>query len=521
MASVASTAPAAEPTAPRTHTLEWADVWRLRGMLSIGILEACVMSVLAHIYLPYARSIQRCDVRPDAATLLDVHASSWSGSRECADRDYVTREAQSLVNLGQGITLGLCCVVLPTYGVLADRIGRWRVIAIYFAGISMLCVANALFPSNAVFLVSRSLSGALGDPHPIAHAQIADVCAPDVRSSCFALILVVKMLVGSTAGLLANYAIVGRHVYDYTLVWLGLALGAAALFAGCFAFPETHPRLASLAAKGAREADEPAEPAPAAHAGLGLAEALRVVSQPVLRHVIIVSCLCVSGLSAWSVVGGWLIIVYGWPQERFGYVSLALLPAMVVALALGPRLQRLMGVGRYLAIATAMMLGSLLCLDLAFMHSAFFYAALLLVSFAFSSAPAFMAATTLIVSEEDQGKTQGAVSATFHGVSAGALSLYGALFKAQALLPGRVVSLCFWVGSAFVALGVAYGSATRTWHDLSEAGKSASASGELRALSNRTALLEGAPASSMSLIDEVSLRVRALSRAEAGHVELS
>ena len=156
-------------------------MWRLRGMLSIGILEACVMSVLAHIYLPYARSIQRCDVRPDAATLLDVHASSWSGSRECADRDYVTREAQSLVNLGQGITLGLCCVVLPTYGVLADRIGRWRVIAIYFAGISMLCVANALFPSNAVFLVSRSLSGALGDPHPIAHAQIADVCAPDVR----------------------------------------------------------------------------------------------------------------------------------------------------------------------------------------------------------------------------------------------------------------------------------------------------------------------------------------------------
>jgi hypothetical protein len=40
---------------------------------------------------------------------------------------------------------------------------------------------------------------------------------------------------------------------------------------------------------------------------------------------------------------------------------------------------------------------------------------LALLSVAFSSAPAFMAATTLIVSEEDQGKTQAAVSATFHG----------------------------------------------------------------------------------------------------------
>lgn len=186
MASLAA-APAAERALPdltpnpRTHTLNLTDVYNLRGMLTIGIIETCVMSVMAHIYLPYARSIQHCDSAPTAAQLADVHAKTWSGTRGCDDRDLVAREAQSLVSMGQGITLALCCLVLPSYGVLADRWGRWRVIAIYFAGIALVCVANALFPSNAVFLLSRSLSGMLGDPHPIAHAQIADVCPPDVR----------------------------------------------------------------------------------------------------------------------------------------------------------------------------------------------------------------------------------------------------------------------------------------------------------------------------------------------------
>jgi hypothetical protein len=49
------------------------------------------------------------------------------------------------------------------------------------------------------------------------------------------------------------------------------------------------------------------------------------------------------------------------------------------------------------------------------------------------------------------------VSASFHGSSALSLLLYGALFKAQALLPGRVMGLSFWVGTVFVALGAAYG----------------------------------------------------------------
>jgi hypothetical protein len=60
------------------------------------------------------------------------------------------------------------------------------------------------------------------------------------------------------------------------------------------------------------------------------------------------------------------------------------------------------------------------------------------------------------------------------GVSALSLSLYGALFKAQAYLPGRVMALCFWVGTAFVALGAAYAYVTRTWHELSAAGTRAS-----------------------------------------------
>jgi MFS family permease len=464
-------AAAAEPSNPRTHTLALRDVWRLRGMLTVGVLEACVNAVLGHIYLPYARTIQRCAVAPTAAQLADVHSREWSGSLYCADRDEVARDAQSVVNIAQGVTLGLCCLVLPTYGVLADRWGRWRVIAVYFGGIALLCVANALSPSQPVFVLTRSLSGLLGDPHPIAHAQIADVCAPEVRSSCFAFVLVVKMAVGAIAGLVANVAIVGRHTYSYTPVWLGLGAGCVLLVIATFCFDETHPRYARRRAALRRGEPPPAEPAAAAHAGLGLAEAWRVVSQPVLRHVIVVASLCIAGLSSFSVVAGWLIIVYGWPQERFGYISLALLPVVIGAMASAPALQRRLGIGRYLAGATALMLLSLCCLDLAFLHPALFVLSMALLSAAFSSAPAFMAATTLIVSEDDQGKTQGAMSATFHGVSALSLSLYGALFRAQALLPGRVVSLCFWVGTAFVALGAAHGYATRTWHELGEAGR--------------------------------------------------
>jgi hypothetical protein len=181
MASLPAEAPADGTPNLRTHTLELRDVWRLRGVLTVGIIEGCLNAVLGHIYLPYARSVQHCDVAPTAEQLADVHSTNWSGSAYCADRDTVTADAQALVNVGSGITLALCCLVLPTYGVLADRWGRWRVIALYFSGICIVCLANALYPSTATFVLSRSLSGALGDPHPIAHAQIADVCAPDVR----------------------------------------------------------------------------------------------------------------------------------------------------------------------------------------------------------------------------------------------------------------------------------------------------------------------------------------------------
>jgi hypothetical protein len=288
-------------------------------------------------------------------------------------------------------------------------------------------------------------------------------------------VLVVKMSISAAVGLAANVKIVGHHIYDYTLVWLGLALGCVCIVVACFSFQETHPRFRRRASALRKGETPPPEPPTAAHSGLGLAEALRVVSQPVLRHVIIVASLCIAGLCAFSVVGGWLIIIYGWPQERFGYISLALLPLVIVAMASAPRLQRAVGVGRYLAGATLLMLASLLCLDVAWLHPAVFVVSMALLTLAFSSAPGFMAATTIIVSEDDQAKTQGAMSATFHGVSALSLSLYGALFKAQAYLPGHVVSLCFWVGTGFVCLGTLYGYRTRTWHDLGEAGREASA----------------------------------------------
>ncbi|KAJ1628842.1 hypothetical protein T492DRAFT_135498 [Pavlovales sp. CCMP2436] len=253
-----------------THTLGLRDVYRLRGILTVAVIEAIVLSVLSNCYLPYARSIQHCNSAPTPEQLQDVYARTWSGSRFCANRDYVTSEAQSLVNIGSGATLALCCIVLPSYGVLADRIGRWRVMQIYYFGISCVCVAFAIFPNNLVFVLLRGLSGVLGDPHPIAHAQIADVCSPEVRSSCFAFVLVVKMTVGSLAGLSANFLIVGRHIYDYTYVWLALAVGCFLLFSACFLFPETHPNFRRRNSAITRGKAPPAEPAAAHFSGLGL-----------------------------------------------------------------------------------------------------------------------------------------------------------------------------------------------------------------------------------------------------------
>jgi len=152
-----------------------------------------------------------------------------------------------------------------------------------------------------------------------------------------------------------------------------------------------------------------------------------------------------------------------------------MLPFILCALAASPAIQRRVSLGGYLAAGIVLMALSMVCLDLAEVHQAFFFAAMALLTFAFSSAPAFMTAITLVVSENDQAKTQGAVSATFHGVAAIALSLYGALFKWQASLPGHVVSLPFWVGSLCSMLAVALGLWTGTWHALSEAGERAHA----------------------------------------------
>mmetsp|Transcript_47604 Transcript_47604/g.111073 ORF Transcript_47604/g.111073 Transcript_47604/m.111073 type:complete len:162 (-) Transcript_47604:183-668(-) len=160
-----------------------------------------------------------------------------------------------------------------------------------------------------------------------------------------------------------------------------------------------------------------------------------------------------------------------------------------------------------------MFFASLVALDLAFLSQAFFFLALALLTLAMSSAPAFMAATTLIVSEQDQGKTQAAVSASFHGSSALSLMLYGALFKAQALLPGRVMALSYWVGTGFVALGLAYGVRTRTWHELSETSKMVSVAVKIE--------VDSSDSYASSELGGVQLRSAKRQRSgHAGHTEL-
>lgn len=520
-----------------------AELRALRGVLVVGVLNTVLDAALSHVYLPYARTVQTCDAPPSAAQAADVHAPGWSGSLGCGHREHVARDAQALINLAQGINLALCCVLLPSYGALADRIGRWRVIALYWGGVAAACAANALWPSPAVFLAARALGGALGDPHPIQHAQVADVCPPHARAGCFALLMVVKTAFGAAAGLGANVFIVARHLYDYTRVWVALALGAAAVVGLCHAFAETRP----LPQPPPPEEEEEKPPKPPrtarhtsgaalpalAHADLGLAQAARVVSSPALRSVMAVSCLAVLGLCSLSTAPGWLLVVYGWPQERFGYVTLALLPAAGLALAAGPALQRRFGMASYLQGVMVTLFVAMACLSAAELGEPLFYGARTrsarharagraltrrarraprsrdaapvphLLELARlhdrddaggASARArrkrarragarararsrerawAAAAPPPQVSADDQATTQGAVSATFHAVSALGLALYGGIFKWQGALGDalgvRIVSLPFWVGTAFVLLALGWGVYSGTWEKLSAA----------------------------------------------------
>lgn len=439
------------------------DFWRLRGIIIVASLGSALDSVLQHVFLPYARTLTACDSPPDDAELADVHSRQWSGSALCNDREEVARNAQANVNLAHGIALLLCCVVLPFFGVAADRIGRWTVLGIFYGGIAVMCVVNARFPTEVVFVASRSLSGLLGDPHPIQHAQVADVCGAETRGSCFAVVIVLKMIIGAVAGFLSNFQIVGKHLYDYTATWLVCAGVASFATLSTFVFEETRPSLKAAPAPAITLSQAAGE------AVGGMRAALAILGKPTLRSTITIIVLTIVGIvGPWSVAPAFAIIVYAWPQEQFGYVMLAVIPLALLGMTASTAVIRTIGQARYLAVGQALQLSSIVCLALAEVHAAFLYGAVVLLMISISAAPVLMAAITTCVPADDQAKAQGAISAVFHATAAVTLVVYAFIWKAQAVIGLR--SLPFWVGTGFMACAVGLAAVSGTWARLTEEG---------------------------------------------------
>ncbi len=330
----------------------------------------------------------------------------------------------------------------PLIGAISDRFGRRPVLLISAAGVSADWVVMALAPDLAWLVIGRMLGGITSSSFTAIYAYMADITAPEERSSAFGLVgaaWAAGFVIGPALG--GTLAVWGPRAP----FWVAAALAGMSFLYGCFVLPESLPEDRRMEFSWSR-----ANP-------LGALRLLR--SHRELVDLSAVNFLLYFGYHVFSAV----YVLYA--QHRFGYsmIQVGLLMAAMGALDLvmqGYVIGKVVGkLGDRMTLVVGLVAGAAGFVAIAAASNAWWFAVALLPNALWALAiPTLQSLMSARVSEREQGQLQGAITSL--GSVAGIVSplffgwLYGVTSTALPSLSFLVAGAVFAVAAAIAMRSV-------------------------------------------------------------------
>lgn len=331
-------------------------------------------------------------------------------------------------------------VFAPILGTLSDRFGRRPVLLLSLLGAGLDYLLLYFAPSLWWLLLGRLIAGVTGASLTVANAYIADVSPPEDRAKNFGLLgatFGVGFILGpALGGLLGNY---GLHVPF--LAAAGLTL--LNVLYGYFVLPESLPT--SARARGlSRRNLNPLLP-------------LRALTEfPILRNLAWTFVLL--GLAGQVIFSTWVLYTEGvlnWTPAQNG-VALAFfgtLTALVQGVLIGKVVARI-GERHTIVLGLVMSIAEFLVLSVA-RSAPVLYLSLLVGALGGLAGPAIQGLISRQVSENEQGRMQGAVTSlnSLVGVVGPLIATFIFAYFNGGGAPVRLPGAAFLMGALFSVLG--------------------------------------------------------------------
>ncbi|AZI43325.1 MFS transporter [Deinococcus psychrotolerans] len=339
-------------------------------------------------------------------------------------------------------------IFAPILGVLSDRYGRRPVLLLSLLGMGLDYLLLAFAPTLWWLFVGRVLAGITGASLTVANAYIADVSAPEDRAKNFGKLgatFGVGFILGpALGGLLGDYGLRVPFMFAAGLALLNM-------FYGYFVLPESLPP-ASRGARLSRKNLNPFTPLAA------------LAQYPVILNM--AAALVVLGMAGQVIFSTWVLYtegVLGWTPLQNG-VALAAFGLMTAIVQGGLISVSVRWLGERRAILLGLAMGTLEMLVLAFAKtSLLLYVSLIFGALGGLAGPTLQGIISRQVSESEQGKVQGALTAvnSLVGVVGPLLATWvfayfngggsGVRFPGAAFMMGAVFSV-IGLGLAWAAL---------------------------------------------------------------------
>lgn len=331
-------------------------------------------------------------------------------------------------------------VFAPILGSLSDRFGRRPVLLVSLLGMALDYLLLFFAPSLTWLFVGRVLAGITGASLTVANAYVADVTAPEQRAKSFGLLgatFGVGFILGpALGGLLGEYGL--RVPF---LVAAGLTL--LNFLYGLFVLPESRPASARTRSLDPRDLN-PFTP-------------LRALAEYTITRNLALTFVLL-GLAGQVIYSTWVLYTEGvlrWTPAQNG-VALAffgLLTAGVQAGLIGRFITRF-GERRTIMIGLIASLGEFLVLSVA-RTGGLLYLSLVVGALGGLAQPAIQGLVSRQVSEDEQGRVQGAITSlnSLVGVVGPLLATTVFAYFTGDRAPVHFPGAAFLMGALFSALG--------------------------------------------------------------------
>lgn len=339
-------------------------------------------------------------------------------------------------------------------GVLSDRFGRRPVLLAALLGSALDYFVAAWAPTLTVLFITRAISGATGASVSVANAYIADVTAPEKRGAAFGMTMaafglgfVIGPLVGGVLGdATQTLPLIGQGSVRYPFIAAG-ALTMMNWLYGLLVVPESLPveRRAPLRLSRANP--------------VGAFRGLK--SYPLVRELGL--ALFFLGMAQYALHATWVLYTghrFEWKSRHVGWSLFAVgLATFIVQGALAGKIIQRIGERRTLMIGTVVSVLAYLGYGTAW-EGWMMFAVIAYGCFAGISQPAVQAMITKTVRADEQGATQGALSALMSIAAILGPVAGGVVFEVFTEEPGWYVpGAPFYLAALFACVG-----AVIAWH---------------------------------------------------------